>query len=525
MLPRAQFLLDESIDAPACLAERFALHAEAPQSSTVTYYDTFDWRVFRNGGSLTLQSVSGGSQWSWRSLDGTLRHRGVHAVAPGFAADLPEGPMERLAPALSMRRLLPIVEVARQRQLLRVVDDEAKTVVRIYLTTGSAKPAAVQAQLANGTSAAEPRALPTLLRVEGVRGYDRDFDAVEQHLRQELGWKPQGTDELTLAVAATGREPGDYASKLQLVLSPSMTAGQALRKIFLDLLGAIERNEVGTRRDLDSEFLHDLRVAVRRTRSALSQVKGTLPPEVLARFKDEFKWIGGLTGPTRDLDVYLLKFDDYTAALPPSIGDDLAPLHEFLVAEQRREQRRLARALGGERYRRILTDWREFLEAWDGQSTDDPETRKASRAVRKVASRRIWKVYLRIIANGQHAVDHDSPAEELHDLRIECKKLRYLMEFFKSLYDAEIQTSIKILKRLQDNLGDFNDYEVQRDKLGDFAERLFTQGKTPVATFLAMGRLQAQLEAGQDGERRRFAQCFSEFARPEGRALFERLFG
>jgi len=74
------------------------------------------------------------------------------------------------------------------------------------------------------------------------------------------------------------------------------------------------------------------------------------------------------------------------------------------------------------------------------------------------------------------AIDGETPAERLHDVRILGKKLRYLLEFFRSLYaEEEIDIAIKELKRLQDNLGDFNDYEVQGAAMGRFAEELASE--------------------------------------------------
>ena len=71
------------------------------------------------------------------------------------------------------------------------------------------------------------------------------------------------------------------------------------------LLDTMLANETGTREDIDSEFLHDFRVSVRRTRSAISQIKGVIPQKILDRFRPEFTWLGQITGPTRDMDVYL----------------------------------------------------------------------------------------------------------------------------------------------------------------------------------------------------------------------------
>ena len=60
------------------------------------------------------------------------------------------------------------------------------------------------------------------------------------------------------------------------------------------------------REQLDTEFLHDFRVALRRTRSLLGQIRDVFPAAAVEHFSSEFSWIGRLTGPPRDLDVLLL---------------------------------------------------------------------------------------------------------------------------------------------------------------------------------------------------------------------------
>ena len=122
-------------------------------------------------------------------------------------------------------------------------------------------------------------------------------------------------------------------------------------------------------------------------------------------------------------------------------------------------------------------------------------------------------------------IDEDTPPPALHRLRIDCKKLRYLLEFFRSLYDAEeMDRLIKPLKQLQDNLGDFNDYEVQQKSLEDFAEQMIESGTTPARTLMAMGRLVERLEAGQEKERKRFAQRFGQFVAKKNHARIKKMF-
>jgi CHAD domain-containing protein len=326
---------------------------------------------------------------------------------------------------------------------------------------------------------------------------------------------------LRLALAETGRTPGDYSSKLNLRLDPEMRADQAAREILLRLLNIMQINEPGVCEGTDTEFLHDFRVAIRRTRSALSQIKAVLPEAAVNKYRAEFAWLGQITTPTRDLDVYLLSFDDYRERIPANAREDLKPLHDFLQAHREVEQAALAKALKSARYRSLLKNWRALLES-------SPPTRglpaNALRPVFPLADERIWHVYTRALKQGR-AIGPDTPAVALHELRKTCKKLRYLMEFFQSLYPArEIKQLIHVLKSLQDNLGQFQDYEVQVETLKRFSHQMVEEDKVNPDTLLAMGMLIERLEDSQKLARKEFSERFEAFSADENVEHFRKIF-
>ena len=124
------------------------------------------------------------------------------------------------------------------------------------------------------------------------------------------------------------------------------------------------------------------------------------------------------------------------------------------------------------------------------------------------------------------AIDEQTPDAAVHELRLVAKKLRYLMEFSRPLFESrEIGAQIKVLKRLQDCLGDFNDYTVHRAAIEHAAEELATGDPAPVATLLAAGRLAENLQQRQHDERRRFHTVFSGYASRLARARAKQLFG
>jgi len=359
------------------------------------------------------------------------------------------------------------------------------------------------------------------VRLLPVRGYEVELRELASFFGREMEWPAAPPCLFEEALAAVGREPGDYSSKLDLSLRGEQMALDAMRKIFRHLLDTLERNIEGTRADLDSEFLHDLRVATRRTRSALTQVKRVLPDAIVEEYKQRFAWLGQITGPTRDLDVFLLELPHYRASLPDAMAPDLDALESHLRKAQAREQASLKRKLASAEMRALLADWHAVLDA---ESLPGEPGWFADLPIERVASQRIWQMYKKVRKAGR-AVTEESPPEAMHELRKDCKKLRYLIEFFRSLYPAkELKGLVKALKALLDNLGQFQDLEVQADKLREFAADFSPDDPERLPTVMAIGALVADLLRHQQAAHARFAACFAAFDAPGNRARYTRLF-
>ena len=153
-----------------------------------------------------------------------------------------------------------------------------------------------------------------------------------------------------------------------------------------------------------------------------------------------------------------------------------------------------------------------------------PVASDAAKPIGEVARRRTWRMYRRVLREGG-AITPDSPATDLHELRKSCKKLRYLMEFFQALFPAaELRKLTRELKSLQDNLGDFQDLEVQTGTLGHYAEQMRAEGHMNPRTERAMQTLQAGLKSGMHEVRSEFEQRFARFSRKPNAQRFQRLF-
>jgi CHAD domain-containing protein len=278
----------------------------------------------------------------------------------------------------------------------------------------------------------------------------------------------------------------------------------------------IDDNVPGTIAAIDTEFLHDLRVAVRRTRSILKLVGDALPANLAQRFQPEFKWLGDLTTPVRDLDVYLLELDKLAARLASADPHDLDPFRTFLVRHRAAERRRLVRGLRSQRFEQLMSEWRCAL-------AEVPADAEGGPTVAMLARQRVQQAYRNAVQRGKR-IDADSPSEHVHALRKRCKELRYLLEVFRPLCaKAPHRQLLSELKALQDTLGDFQDGEVQREAVREFAAAMMAQGAAPAETVLAMGELAAQLDTQQLGARAALAGRLQPFLADENRARVKAL--
>jgi CHAD domain-containing protein len=283
----------------------------------------------------------------------------------------------------------------------------------------------------------------------------------------------------------------------------------------------MRENLPGLLDDVDTEFLHDFRVAVRRTRATLKLGRPALPEVMRSRWEPAFKWLGDLTTPVRDLDVYLLDLPTMSHWLVTADPRDLDPLAAHLRVRRTVARRPLVASLRSARFRRLAAGWGQELDRLVGPPQDgDREHLSAG----QWADASISRAY-RPVARGGAAIRADSPAADLHELRKRCKELRYALEVCSPVVaSGPRKRAVADLKDLQDVLGRFQDCEVQRHALRGFAEEMMTEG-TSAGAVLAMGELIGHLDVEQERARREFDGAFDRFAGPSSQRLMHRFGG
>ena len=129
-----------------------------------------------------------------------------------------------------------------------------------------------------------------------------------------------GNDAIALMLRAAGVDLKGHHDEPTVPLEPDLPAIEGFRRVLANLMASVDANLPGTIDDIDAEFLHDLRVAVRRSRSVLRHGKRVLPADVRAWSHPDLKHLGDITSPPRDLDVLAEEWDGYVATLPRRRG-------------------------------------------------------------------------------------------------------------------------------------------------------------------------------------------------------------
>ncbi len=458
--------------------------------------DTFDGRVHRAGLQLELSNVDGAPLELILTGHGTARAHVSVDVTPRFAGDIPPSPFRsRLSAIVEIRALLPVISVESIATPFTLRDRSGKSLVTATLFE--------DIEVAEH---ADIDLLPWVLEVHESIGYPKPAGAVRDAL-DHLGLERVGVDVLGMAADSAGIDLAGFAGMPGVPLDPTMPAIDGFRAVLVNLADTIAANWDGAADQIDPEFLHDLRVAVRRTRSLLAQGKQILPEDVIHRARQEFGWLAGLTGPVRDLDVYLIEWESYTGMFSADALGALEPVRELLERRHENASAALATALRSRGAGDWINEWREWLtEAIPTASAGI----HANRHLGHVVAKHIRRAHENLIDDGR-LINADTPAEEVHNLRKDAKKLRYLFECFATLLPKSPRKGfVQRLKALQDNLGAHQDAEVHVAELRAISHELYAVGASP-ATMLAIGQLTEKLDQRRIEARVAFAERFDAY--------------
>lgn len=459
--------------------------------------DTFDNELLLSG-KLLLQR--GNMLWLQNFNSGTFVDQQIDTDW-SYVSDLEQGPVTlQLGMISKLRALISVGTVAVKKDSGTILDDEGKTRVRfnnLVFTKG---------KKSMGVGCTQP-----------LRGYGKAHEDLKEWLLK-LGVDPCpiATDLYTFV----GLSDDLYCAKPVITLSSTATVKISAMIIIQTFLGVARRNEDGVIGDYDTEFLHDYRVSLRKVRSVLSLFKGGFAGDETSRLKNEFSELMQQTNTLRDLDVYLLDQSTYYKLVPTTTHAGLDVLFAGLKKTRKTEHKKVVKYISGKNYASRI----EGLEKVFSKPSNLESGANSDANGRIFGCNLILKRYVKV-SKIARLIDKDTDDEVVHQLRIHCKKLRYLMEFFTPFFPAaDIKSLIKSLKQLQDNLGRFNDYSVQQL----FLKTILTSGNYSSGKGLmvaeSIGALTAMLFRLQRKERNLVMKNFARFDSSEIRDCFNELF-
>lgn len=401
---------------------------------TSVYHDVADGSLARAGITLRRRTERGRSVWQLKLPSADAR---LELEQPGGPAAPPDEMRALLAAHLRHGPLSPVAELRTRRRGQLVARNGTTAEVTVD------EVAVMDAHRVSDEFVE--------VEIELRSGDPHDLDAIAKDVARAGAVPTGGTPKLFRALGLTGPPP---APKEPF---------EALRARLRAQLTEILRHDPGTRLGTDPESLHDMRVAVRRSR-ALLRAGRTLVATDTTGLNEELQWLGTVLGAVRDLDVLLERLHAEAAGLGGADTKAAEQLLRALERERRRDRTALLRALGSARYLKLLDRYQAELDALEPTGEDVSLDALAKRELKK----------LRKAVKALPAEPHD---DELHAVRKLGKRARYAAEL------AGHDDVVRRAKALQDVLGEHQDAVVAEERL-----RTLAAAATP-AQALAAGRL------------------------------------
>jgi inorganic triphosphatase YgiF len=421
------------------------------------YFDTPEGLLRRNGMVLRIRDEGDEHIQAVKHRNGGGLARGEwETPVSGDAPDLQaaaDTPLTQLCAGRDLAQLAPVFEVRVERTTREISLDGAA--VEVAFDTGevragdAASPVCeLEIELVDG----DRRALFDLARdLAGKAALDLSFTAKADrgYALADVG-KPDGG-----RADADGRRPA---------LDPKSDAASAFRAIALAALAQMAVNARTLRGAPQARCVHQLRVAVRRLRSAITLFGPMLIDGDRESVKAELKWLAGELNDARNLDVFIDEtfrpVSERRAEIP-----GLTAFEASLTAARKRAYRRADAAVRSPRFRRLMLEavvWVEF-GGWGENDLSDSRTLR-ERPARKAARDVLERCWRKLEKAGRRMDESDHAA--LHAQRIRAKKLRYACDFFADLYaggEADRRKAFaEKVAALQDALGQVNDIDTAR---------------------------------------------------------------
>lgn len=417
------------------------------------YLDTRNHVLLHAGAACRLREVNGHSFLTLKSLappQGRLSYRQeTEEPLPAPPSSYPS----RVPGPQTARQLRPLIGTKRLHVLFEVEQDRDVWHVR----TRHGDQLRVSGDYCVWYVGGRSRAREASVEIELERGSPESLASFAEALRKRTGFGRARQSKFLRGLTLIGCDVPIYRDDPATALHPKDRFGTVAWKTLQRHLARMVWNAPGATLGLDPERLHDLRVAIRRLRSALRWFEGGIPARSAQRLQADLRWLADATGRLRDLDVMLQNWPTAVAAVKPPHRACLQPLEDHLKTQYQHAQHALLSALGSSRFARFLDDSQRWL---DGRAPPSwLRTRFGRQLAIDVACRRLRQRLKRTLKRGRKITAH-SPPERYHRLRISLKRLRYGLEFFAPILGSPCRDGADNLVKLQDIAGSHQDAAV-----------------------------------------------------------------
>lgn len=428
-----------------------------------TYFDTSDFRLRRRGFTLRIRQDGNAFEQTIKAQSSepssVMRRNEWSAPIDGLTPDL-----RKLDDAEAREKIGLVIAGELQPIFTTDITRETKT----YRANGkSGKRALIEAALDRGEIRCDDKREPiSEIELELLEGSAVTLQKEAVRFLQEtaLQYQPLSKSDRGFALALGERPKSQKAGLPKLTREASVEEG--LEQVLAHCVNHWLANHAAVLDGGDVEGVHQMRVAMRRMRSALTILKGALPADDRAWLQREARFLIGDLGAARDWDVFI---GELLQPVLDARGEDanLEILRAAVNEQRRRAYDRAQAALRSPRYLRFVLELGAWLDgkAWRGKGGKAARARLDRRMI-DLADEVLQKRHKGSLKLGRK-FDRLSD-EALHRLRISLKKLRYSTEFFATLYGSErTKAYLTSLRQLQDDLGHLNDVAVAETRLGE----------------------------------------------------------
>ena len=431
-----------------------------------TYFDTEDRRLGRR--HLALRVRQTGKKFI-QTLKTASSESSVETSRGEWEVELPDD--TPLLTAFNDATVLDLVGLVLPDELEPTFQTRfRRQAVLVEWPDANRQPALIEVAFDRGAIRADGGEVPICgIELELKRGEPKALFELAQSMRTLVPVRLQPVDKAARGYALVTGAPPAWRKASAVSVAEGASVEDALQRI----LGACVRhwvdNEASAREARDPEGLHQLRVALRRLRSALSLFKSALSEQSRSDWSDQLRWLLGPLGPARDLDVLASEtLVEVRAARPDDSA--LGVLAEFVADRRWKAHHTVRETMGSERYGDLALGLACWVACRGWRLGADIDVLLAQRQPVLDFAAAILTRRHRQVRKGGHDFANMTPATR-HQLRIRFKKLRYGTEFFASLFlGREVDRFRNVVARMQDLLGQLNDVAVAQHVLNDLLD-------------------------------------------------------